>query len=168
MVSLSTIRAANARLLETLPPNLVSLFVGGTSGIGEATLLELASHSRKPKIYIAARRAEGGERVVAAAQKLNPGGEYVFVQSDAGSMKETEKLAAYILAREERLDMMFLSAGLPLVGKESAAPFFFPPHYFPFFPLLCRTPFFFPSHLPSDINVTNFPNKKPPKAYMPS
>lgn len=122
MVTLSSIRATNTRLRDTLPPNLVSLFVGGTSGIGEATLLELASHSRKPKIYIVARRAEAGERVIAAARKANPDGEYVFVPSDAGSMRETEGLAAYIAAREQRLDLVLLSAGLPLINKESALP----------------------------------------------
>ncbi|KAK8022575.1 hypothetical protein PG993_013342 [Apiospora rasikravindrae] len=74
MVTLEQMRASNARIATTLPPGLVAVFVGATSGIGNTTLKQFASRAQQPRIYFVGRRQAEGERTQAELEKLNPDG----------------------------------------------------------------------------------------------
>ena len=79
MVSLELVKSSNASITKQLPPGLVAVFVGGTSGIGEVTLKLLAKLATEPKIYIVGRSAAAAARIIAECRTLNPGGEYIFL-----------------------------------------------------------------------------------------
>jgi hypothetical protein len=53
MVSLTAVKASN-ELLDSTLPNLVAVFVGGTSGIGEYSLKSFTKHTRLPRVYLLA------------------------------------------------------------------------------------------------------------------
>src|SRR5688572_7772075 len=85
--------------------NKVALITGGTSGIGLATA----------KLFVAA-----GARVVITGQdrtrldsaREEIGGEVLAVQSDAADLGQIEALMRTIQARHDRLDVLFVNAGL--------------------------------------------------------
>lgn len=56
MVALEIIRASNAQF-KNLPPGLVAVFVGATSGIGESTLKQFCRQTVRPRLYFVGRLA---------------------------------------------------------------------------------------------------------------
>ncbi|KAJ3993243.1 hypothetical protein F5050DRAFT_1578038 [Lentinula boryana] len=95
MVSLSEIYTSNALITSSLPPRLVSVFVGGTSGIGESTLKAFVSYAVQPKVYIVGRNNASAERIIGECRFLGPEGhvgeaEVIFLQADLSSMKTVE------------------------------------------------------------------------------
>ncbi|KAJ3757996.1 hypothetical protein EV360DRAFT_94907 [Lentinula raphanica] len=105
MVSLSEVHKSNALISTSLPPHFVSVFVGGTSGIGESTLKAFASHAIQPKIYILGRNRTSAERIIEECEKLGPEGhqgeaEVIFLQADLSSMKAVTEICEDIKRRE--------------------------------------------------------------------
>lgn len=75
MVALSLVQSSNTLISSTLPRNLVAVFVGATSGIGEATLKQFTKHSCQPRAYFVGRSQDAGDRIVAYCKALNSEGE---------------------------------------------------------------------------------------------
>jgi NAD(P)-dependent dehydrogenase (short-subunit alcohol dehydrogenase family) len=119
MVALDLVRASNASIPKQLPPRLVAIFVGGTSGIGEATLKLLAKLATKPKIYLVGRSSEAAARIIAECRTLNPEGQYVFIQADLTLLRSAQELCDDIKSREDHVNLLFLSVGLPDTSLES-------------------------------------------------
>ena len=117
MVALSTVQASNSLVSSSLPPGLVAVFVGATSGIGEATLKQFAKHARKPRAYFVGRSQDAGDRIVAECKALNQAGEYVFIKADVSLIRVVEKVCETIKAKEKDLNILFLSAGLPSMDR---------------------------------------------------
>ncbi|KAJ3834676.1 hypothetical protein F5878DRAFT_346878 [Lentinula raphanica] len=121
MVSLSEVHKSNALISTSLPPHFVSVFVGGTSGIGESTLKAFASHAIQPKIYILGRNRTSAERIIEECENLGPEGhqgeaEVIFLQADLSSMKAVTGICEDIKRREGRegkINLLFLSTGTP-------------------------------------------------------
>ncbi|KAJ3783123.1 hypothetical protein GGU10DRAFT_429163 [Lentinula aff. detonsa] len=121
MVSLSEIYTSNALITSSLPPRLVAVFVGGTSGIGESTLKAFVSYAVQPKIYILGRNNASAERIIGECKFLGPEGhvgeaEVVFLQADLSSMKTVEGTCEDIKRREGsegKINFLFLSTGTP-------------------------------------------------------
>ena len=111
MVSLEAVKASNVCLPETLPPNLVAVFVGGTSGIGEFTLRKFAQYAKQPKAYIVGRSQAAADRIIEDLKKVNPGGEYSFIKSDVSLMKNVDTVCEEIRKREKAINILFLSCG---------------------------------------------------------
>jgi NADP-dependent 3-hydroxy acid dehydrogenase YdfG len=111
MVNFSDVLASNARIPSALPKRFVAVFAGATSGIGEATLKSLLKYAVEPRIYLIARNQTSAERVIAECQQLNPRGEYIFVQADLSSIRETDRACEHIKSREKLVNLVFLSAG---------------------------------------------------------
>ncbi|PQE31252.1 short-chain dehydrogenase reductase SDR protein [Rutstroemia sp. NJR-2017a WRK4] len=86
MVSLSDIESSNSRIYSTLTP-LVALFVGATSGIGEATLKKFAKYSKQPRAYFIGRSQDAADRIITQCKALNPEGEYIFRKADVSLIK---------------------------------------------------------------------------------
>jgi NADP-dependent 3-hydroxy acid dehydrogenase YdfG len=119
MVALDVVKASNATLPKELPPGIVGVFVGGTSGIGEATLKVLAKQAVQPKIYIIGRSAEAAARIIAECRILNADGEYIFIQKSLTLLKDVEALCEEIKQREKYVNILCLSVGEPDVSLES-------------------------------------------------
>ena len=119
MVALSTVTASNARISSALPSNLVALFVGGTSGIGEATLKKFAQHTVSPRVHFIGRSREAADRIVAECKALNPTGQYIFRQADVSLIRNVDKVCEEIKAEEPCINLLFMSCGVPNMDRAS-------------------------------------------------
>lgn len=117
MVTLSQVQSSNSLISSTLPPHLVAVFVGATSGIGEATLKEFAKRSRRPRAYFVGRSQDAGDRIVAECKALNAEGEYIFVKADVSLIRVVDEVCEEIKAKEKTINILFLSAGLPSMDR---------------------------------------------------
>ena len=117
MVSLTAVKASNELLATTLL-NLVAIFVGGTSGIGEYSLKSFAKHTRQPRVYFIGRSQEAGDRIKAECQKLNPGGEFIFMKSDTSLIRNVDAVCNEIKKKEKSINILFMTTGtLSPTGK---------------------------------------------------
>lgn len=116
MANLRLVRQANTAVREQRP-NLVAVFVGGTSGIGEATAKELAKTARSPTIYIIGRNQEAGSCILADCRALNPHGRYEFIMSDVSLLREVDTACREIQRKEPVVDLLFMTPGHLATGK---------------------------------------------------
>jgi len=118
------IQASNIRIDAGSYPR-TAVFVGGTSGIGEATIRELVKAGTKDKspirIYIIGRK-ESAERTNKSLDKLRaqyPHTELIFTQGDVSLLGDVKRLCTELKEKEKSLDLLFLSTGYsPLGGRE--------------------------------------------------
>lgn len=111
MVSLSDIQASNSRIGSTLPSGMVAVFVGATSGIGEASLKQFARYAKKPKLYFVGQSQEAANRIVAQCQTLNSEGEYIFIKANISLIRTVDDVCRDIKAKEKSINLLFLSQG---------------------------------------------------------
>ena len=119
MVSLSLVRAANARIT-ALTYATTAVFVGGTSGIGRATLVELARRKTTGlKVYIIGRSAAASEGLMSQLRSINPKGDFIFLEAQVSLLSDVKRVTDEIKARETSLDLLWLSMGaLPFDGRK--------------------------------------------------
>lgn len=122
MVSLTDVQLSNSLIASTLPPGLVALFVGATSGIGETTLKQFAKHTREPRAYFVGRSQDAADRIVAECRLLNPGGEYIFIKADVSLIRVVDEVCEKIKASEKSLNLLFLSAGVARLDRVGMHP----------------------------------------------
>ncbi|KAI2642649.1 hypothetical protein GGS21DRAFT_184406 [Xylaria nigripes] len=137
MVSLKAIRESNARIASSLPSGLVAVFVGATSGIGEASLRNFVKQVRQPRIYFVGRRESEGERIHVDLKKINPEGEYHYLKYDVSLLKNVDEVCRQIQAKESAINLLFLTCGTLLTGKQTAEGL----NYQPALVYYCRTRF---------------------------
>ncbi|KAK4666636.1 hypothetical protein QC763_302000 [Podospora pseudopauciseta] len=119
MVSFSQMQSSNTRIIEVLPAGLVAVFVGGTSGIGETTMKQLAKNTVEPRIYLVGRSREAATRIVAELHDLNPAGEYHFIQADVSLLHAVDWVCREIQARESVVNLLFLTPGVVSTSQGS-------------------------------------------------
>lgn len=112
MVSLTAMRASNARIATDLPPGLVGVFIGATSGIGENSLKAFAKHASKPRAYFVGRSQAAGDRILSELKAINPEGSYVFRKADVSLIKVVDEVCQEIKAKEKAINILFLSPGV--------------------------------------------------------
>ncbi|OAA68485.1 NAD(P)-binding domain protein [Niveomyces insectorum RCEF 264] len=117
MVALSVVRASNALIGTALPPGLVAVFVGGTSGIGEVSVKAFAKYANRPRVYIVGRSQTAADRIVAECKSLSPLGEFHFIKADVSLIRKVDELCAELKAKEQALNLLFLSAGAPSLDR---------------------------------------------------
>lgn len=117
MVSLSTIQSSNYFISSTLPPGLVAVFVGATSGIGETTLKQFARHARKPRANFLGRSQDAGHRIAAECKALNPDGEYIFIKADVSLIRVVDQVCEKIREKEKAVNLLFLSASAADISR---------------------------------------------------
>lgn len=122
MVSLSAVQSSNSLISSTLPPGLVAVFVGATSGIGEITLKKFASHARQPRAYFIGRSQNAADRILAECKALNPTGEFIFIKADVSLIRVVDEVCKEIKAKEKLLNILFLSAGVPSLDRSGMIP----------------------------------------------
>lgn len=130
MVPLPEVQTSNSRIASALPPNLVTIFVGGTNGIGETTLKQFAKHALKPRIYCIGRSQEAWDRIAAECKALNPDGEYIFIKADTSLIRNVDDVCRDIKAKEKAVNLLFLSTGTLnfSTGMFAILPEWFPAH----------------------------------------
>lgn len=117
MVSLEDIRSSNSNIATALPPGLVAIFAGATSGIGEASLKQFAKNAVRPRIYFIGRSAQSGSRICAKLQELNPQGEYIYKSVDVSLLRSVDDACREIREKEVAVNLLFLSTGTMLSGS---------------------------------------------------
>ncbi|KAF2102276.1 short-chain dehydrogenase/reductase [Rhizodiscina lignyota] len=111
MASASEVRAYLSTL-SNLGPNLVGVFVGGTSGIGESTAREFTRHTRAPHVYLVGRSREQADRLITEFKELNKEAQTHFIQSDVSLLRNVDEVCKEISAKEEKVNLLMLSAGI--------------------------------------------------------
>jgi NAD(P)-dependent dehydrogenase (short-subunit alcohol dehydrogenase family) len=110
MPSLNTIRASNA-LLRTTLKSPTALFVGGTSGIGQSTLRQLARHTESPTAYIIGRNEARAKPFLSELRDLNGNGKFHFIEADVSLARNVDVACEEILDKAEKLNFLFMTPG---------------------------------------------------------
>ncbi|RAH71892.1 short-chain dehydrogenases/reductase [Aspergillus aculeatinus CBS 121060] len=116
MPTLNEVRQSNATL-STSRPELIAVFVGGTSGIGEATAKQLAQSVNQPTIHVVGRSAASGSRVLEELRAANPDGKFHFIQADLSLLRNVDTACEQIKEKEKSIDLLFLSTGHLAMSK---------------------------------------------------
>ncbi|TVY81233.1 Oxidoreductase andH [Lachnellula suecica] len=119
MVSLDAIRASNKRITSALPPGLVAVFAGGTSGIGETSLKQFVQNANQPRVYFIGRSQEAGDRITAELKVINSGGTYTFTKSDTSLLANVDEVCREIKSKEPVINLLFLTIGALIFGTGS-------------------------------------------------
>ncbi len=85
------------------------IVTGATSGIGKETALGLAC--RGADVVLVGRDPARGAEALAEVRGVSPTGRGEFLPADLSSLAEVRRLAAEILARPGRLDVLVNNAG---------------------------------------------------------
>ncbi|KAF8907951.1 hypothetical protein CPB84DRAFT_1959488 [Gymnopilus junonius] len=126
MVALSDVQVSNARISSALPPGLVAVFVGGTSGIGELTLKKFAKYAVKPRIYFIGRSQDAGDRILSECEVVNPKGEFTFIKADVSLLRVVDNVCRDIKPKEDTINLLFLSAVTTAFGEKTSEDLYFP------------------------------------------
>lgn len=110
MPSLSTVRAANAAFKPAYRP--VALFVGGTSGIGQAMAETLARHTDGNAHIILCGRDKAKADAIIESFPKSPESTYEFVQCDVSLMKNVQTTTDALLQRHPKINFLVLSPGI--------------------------------------------------------
>ncbi|TFK46511.1 NAD(P)-binding protein [Heliocybe sulcata] len=112
MPSLSEVRAFNAAFKPTYLP--VALFVGGTSGVGQALAKAFACITNgNAHIIICGRNKAAAEATIASFPKpTKEGSVHEFVECDATLMKNVHKTTSELLSRLTKLNFLSVSPGI--------------------------------------------------------
>ena len=93
----------------------VTLVTGGNAGIGEATVRALAAHSPRC-IYLCARRPSSGNAAIRRIHSKYPDAKIEVLQLDLSSFDSVKKCATELHERSDRLDLLFLNAGVAMTA----------------------------------------------------
>ncbi|MFJ8579482.1 SDR family oxidoreductase [Micromonospora sp. NPDC093277] len=94
----------------TMMSGKVCLVTGGTSGIGRETAARLAEFGAT--VVVVGRDAERGRAAVTEIRHRAPGTEVDLLTADMSSLAEVRRLAAAVLEKYDRLDVLDNNAGV--------------------------------------------------------
>lgn len=105
MVSINTVRTANAALVKAQP--IVAVFVGATAGIGEASIRALAAtHSTQGKglrAYIVGRNASAAQKITSDCERICPAGQFRFLKAeDLSLLKNVDLVCEELMSAEKK------------------------------------------------------------------
>ncbi|KAJ7493024.1 NAD-P-binding protein [Mycena galericulata] len=123
MPSIAKVRAANSTFTPTYLP--VAIFVGGTSGIGRASVEAFARYTAgNAHILIVGRNANAAAQILDALPKPreSSGWAHEFVECDASLLRTVHATVRALAARLPRINFLVLTAGyFSLGGREDTA-----------------------------------------------
>jgi short chain dehydrogenase len=110
MATLSAVRAANAAFSPSYLP--VALFIGGTSGIGQATAEALARYTKGDvHIIICGRNRAAAESIIASFPQ-SAKSRYEFIECDATLMKNVQATTRGLISTLPKLNFLFMTQGI--------------------------------------------------------
>lgn len=116
-MSYKDVLAANALIDESNVP-AVSVFQGGTSGIGLLMLRALIETGLSVRIYLIGRKSaeERSRALIKECREVNPKAEIVWVAGEISLMAETKRVCELIKEKESKVDLLFMTAGYAPFG----------------------------------------------------
>lgn len=118
MVTHEAVQASNA-FLRSVEKTFTAVFVGGTSGIGRATIRALAATGARSRIYLIGRKSSQ-EPMTAFIRELrvfNPRAEVIWTEAEVSLLAEATRVCKDIAKKESRVDLLFMSAGYAPFGE---------------------------------------------------
>lgn len=112
MVKTSEVRKHNEAFTAEGNGGLVCVFAGATSGIGAATLEQLASALHSATFYIAGRSAARFTSQRETLQKVNPDVKIIFFEGDISLLVDVDSFSSLIRGSETKVDYLYMSPGL--------------------------------------------------------
>lgn len=119
MVALPQVLASNEHIASTFPHELVAVFVGGTSGVGEYTVKAFAKYAPKPRAYIIGRSQEAADRIIKECEQLNPNGKFEFMKADVSLLKTVDDVCRQIKSKETTINILFETQGSMAFDKST-------------------------------------------------
>ncbi|OSX61253.1 hypothetical protein POSPLADRAFT_1058172 [Postia placenta MAD-698-R-SB12] len=120
MPSLSVVRAANAKWSPSKPPTTV--FLGGTSGIGQALARALARYTDGNAHIVLCGRSRATADTTLASLPRGPHAKHAFEPCDASLMRGAAATTATLRARLPKLNVLVLSPGFfSLRGRDPSS-----------------------------------------------
>lgn len=114
MPPLAAVRATNAALTHAFKQPPVALFVGGTSGIGQALSCAVARYTGgNARILLSGRNRSAAEQTINTYPRptsldANP---HSFLENDLFQMKNVQKTTSFLLVTLPKLNLLVLSTG---------------------------------------------------------
>ncbi|KAH9836142.1 uncharacterized protein C8Q71DRAFT_68266 [Rhodofomes roseus] len=124
MPSIAAVRAANAAFSFRRPP--VAVFVGGTSGVGQALSRTLAGYTHgNANIVLCGRNRSSAEETINSYPKPTSAdveNHHSFMESDLFQMKNVEKATSSLLSTLPKVNLLVLSTGfMDFRGRDETA-----------------------------------------------
>jgi NAD(P)-dependent dehydrogenase (short-subunit alcohol dehydrogenase family) len=69
-------------------------------------------YASKPRVYLIGRSQEAADKLIAEFKTLNSGSQVEFIKSDAALLKSVDDAVAQIKAKESKINLLSLSAGI--------------------------------------------------------
>ncbi|KAH9844664.1 Oxidoreductase lepF [Teratosphaeria destructans] len=111
MIPYQHVISFNERIRQTVPSGLVALFVGATSGIGQAVLQILGARLPNASVYVVGRSEAMFASDINRLRVLNPEAKIVFLEAQVSLLREVDRVCEQILTSEEKLDLLYMSPG---------------------------------------------------------
>ncbi|KAJ5814615.1 hypothetical protein N7474_006392 [Penicillium riverlandense] len=111
MVALDIVRKHNSALKD-LGPNLVAVFVGGTSGIGETTARAFVKHTLSPRVYLIGRNESQASQIIEELRRLNKDSQASFIKCDVSRLHAVDEACKTIQSKEDKINLLFMSPGI--------------------------------------------------------
>ncbi|KAL5046358.1 hypothetical protein BDW71DRAFT_182035 [Aspergillus fruticulosus] len=111
MVYLDEVKQTNSAL-RTHGLGLVGVFVGGTSGIGEATARSFVRHATAPRVYLVGRNENQASKIIHELNALNPESKTTFLKCDVSLLKKVDEACKQIQEKEEKVNVLVLTSGM--------------------------------------------------------
>lgn len=110
MVNLKDIQVSNASL-QSLPPGIVVVFAGATSGLGLYALKAFAKYANAPKAFIIGRSRENASAIIDEVKLINPKGTFEFIEAQFSLIKDVDRVCEEIRKCTDHVDILFMSTG---------------------------------------------------------
>src|SRR5579859_1558327 len=111
MVSLKGIRLSNDAF-KAGKRDIIALFVGGTSGVGKGTVIQLAKYTPGAlTVYITGRSEKSATPLLEELKRLKTDGNFIFIETEVSLIQNVDAVCEQIKAKEKTLDLLFMSAG---------------------------------------------------------
>ncbi|KAL4733174.1 hypothetical protein BDV11DRAFT_200553 [Aspergillus similis] len=111
MVSYDQVKQTNSSL-KAYGPGIVGVFVGGTSGIGEATARSFVRNATAPRVYLIGRNEAQASKIITELNALNPESKTTFLKCEVSLLKKVDEVCKDIQEKEEKVNVLVLTSGM--------------------------------------------------------